>query len=83
MALTNRELVILGVLLFCVPLQFWLSKLSSLTSEEKGMKIQAIIIENKLRIQTLFTPSLWVFWLKDVYKSLFIKGKFFIKCIYL
>lgn len=74
MPLTNREIAILGILIFCVPVQLWLSKLSTLTSEEKGMRVQEFFIRNRLRLQALTSPSFWIFQIKDFLKYMFDKG---------
>ncbi|KAL7641896.1 UNVERIFIED_CONTAM: hypothetical protein RMT77_007770 [Armadillidium vulgare] len=74
MPLTNREIAILGILIFCVPVQLWLSKLSTLTSEEKGMRVQEFFIRNRLRLQALTSPSFWIFQIKDFLKYMFDKA---------
>ena len=80
MPLNGRDAVVLCVLVFCVPLQHWLTQVSVVSPSERNLEVFKLVNEVKQFYETHFSLSSWREWFANLSKKLIdrTKGKFFL-----
>ncbi|KAK7066702.1 hypothetical protein SK128_022497 [Halocaridina rubra] len=63
MPFAGRDAAVLCVLVFCVPLQHWLTQRSVVSSEERSMRIFRFFREMKIFYENYFSLATWREWL--------------------
>ncbi|XP_068217380.1 uncharacterized protein [Palaemon carinicauda] len=75
MPLNGRDAAVLCVLVFCVPLQHWLTQMSVVSPTERNMELFKFIHELKHYYDTHFTLTSWREWIINMSKSFIIGTK--------